>query len=119
MANTETAFLMPVTFAPIRSPYQHGFGFDDLFALCADLSNQFNIHNQRWAFRDGMLKLKQEYCRTVLKDSALADKIDLDAPIPFKFARLQNYLHNLNMATYDSSTDALALETGENEEWCE
>jgi len=92
-------------------------GFDDLFALCADLSNQFNIHNQRWAFRDGMLKLKQEYCRTVLKDSALADKIDLDAPIPFKFDRLQNYLHNLNIATYDSSTDALALETGETEEW--
>ena len=92
-------------------------GFDDLFALCADLSNQFNIHNQRWAFRDGMLKLKQEYCRTMLKDSALADKIDLDAPIPFKFDRLQNYLHNLNMATYDSSTDALALETGETEEW--
>jgi energy-coupling factor transporter ATP-binding protein EcfA2 len=92
-------------------------GFDDLFALCADLSNQFNIHNQRWAFRDGMLKLKQDYCRTVLKDSALADKIDLDAPIPFKFDRLQNYLHNLNMATYDSSTDALTLETGETEEW--
>jgi len=92
-------------------------GFDDLFALCADLSNQFNIHNQRWAFRDGMLKLKQEYCRTVLKDSALADKIDLDAPIPFKFDHLQNYLHNLNMATYDSSTDALALATGETEEW--
>jgi energy-coupling factor transporter ATP-binding protein EcfA2 len=92
-------------------------GFDDLFALCADLSNQFNIHNQRWAFRDGMLKLKQEYCRTVLKDSALADKIDLDAPIPFKFDRLQNYLHNLNMATYDSSTDALALEAGETEDW--
>jgi len=92
-------------------------GFDDLFALCADLSNQFNIHNQRWAFRDGMLKLKQEYCRTVLKDPTLADKIDLDAPIPFKFDHLQNYLHNLNMATYDSSTDALALETGESEEW--
>jgi hypothetical protein len=53
----------------------------------------------------------------VLKDSALADKIDLDAPIPFKFDHLQNYLHNLNMATYDSSTDALALETGETEEW--
>ena len=92
-------------------------GFDDLFALCADLSNQFNIHNQRWAFRDGMLKLKQDYCRTVLKDPALADKIDLDAPIPFKFDHLQNYLHNLNMATYDSSTDSLALETGETEEW--
>jgi len=92
-------------------------GFDDLFALCADLSNQFNIHNQRWAFRDGMLKLKQEYCRTVIKDPALADKIDLDAPIPFKFDHLQNYLHNLNMATYDSSTDALALETGQTEEW--
>lgn len=92
-------------------------GFDDLFALCADLSNQFNIHNQRWAFRDGMLKLKQQYCRAVLKDSALADKIDLDAPIPFEFDHLQNYLHNLNMATYDSSTDTLALETGETEEW--
>lgn len=92
-------------------------GFDDLFALCADLSNQFNIHNQRWAFRDGMLKLKQEYCRTVLKDSALADKIDLDAPIPFKFDHLQNYLHNLNSETRDSDTDAIALEATETEEW--
>jgi hypothetical protein len=64
-----------------------------------------------------MLKLKQEYCRTVLKDSALAGKIDLDAPIPFKFDHLQNYLHNLNTATYDSSTDALALEIGETEDW--
>jgi energy-coupling factor transporter ATP-binding protein EcfA2 len=92
-------------------------GFDDLFALCADLSNQFNIHNQRWAFRDGMLKLKQEYCGTVLKDSALADKIDLDAPIPFKFDHLQNYLHNLNSETRDSDTDAIALEATETEEW--
>ncbi|MCX6786875.1 MAG: ATP-binding protein [Candidatus Kaiserbacteria bacterium] len=92
-------------------------GFDDLFALCADLSNQFNIHNQRWAFRDGMLKLKQEYCRTVLEDSALADKIDLDAPIPFKFDHLQNYLHNLNSETRDSDTDAIALEATETEEW--
>lgn len=92
-------------------------GFDDLFALCADLSNQFNIHNQRWAFRDGMLKLKQEYCRAVLEDSALADKIDLDAPIPFKFDHLQNYLHNLNSETRDSDTDALAIEAGETEEW--
>jgi hypothetical protein len=92
-------------------------GFDDLFALCADLSNQFNIHNQRWAFRDGMLKLKQDYCRTVLKDAGLADKIDLDAPIPFMFGHLQNYLHNLNSETRDSDTDALALEANETEEW--
>jgi hypothetical protein len=92
-------------------------GFDDLFALCADLSNQFNIHNQRWAFRDGVLRLKQEYCRSVLKDSGLADKIDLDAPIPFNFEHLQNYLHNLNSVTRDSDSDALALEPGETEDW--
>ena len=92
-------------------------GFDDLFSLCADLSNQFNIHNQRWAFRDGILKLKQEYCRSVLKDDQLANKIDLDAPIPFLFDGLQNYLHNLNSATYSSDTDKLALEAGEKEDW--
>lgn len=92
-------------------------GFDDLFALCADLSNQFNIHNQRWAFRDGVLKLKQQYCRDVLEDKDLADKIDLDAPIPFRFDYLQNYLHNLNMATYESDSDDLALKEGEIEEW--
>ncbi len=91
--------------------------FDDLFALCADLSNQFNIHNQRWAFRDGVMKLKQEYCRKVFEDSTLADKIDLDAPIPFMFSHLQNYLHNLNTATYTYGTDALALEEGEREDW--
>ena len=92
-------------------------GFDDLFSLCADLSNQFNIHNQRWAFRDGVLKLKQEYCRNVLKDKKLADKIDLDAPIPFLFSHLQNYLHNLNSVTYESGTNDLALEEGEAEDW--
>jgi hypothetical protein len=52
-----------------------------------------------------------------LKDLALAAKIDLDAPIPFRFEQLQNYLHNLNMATYDSNSDALALDSGETEEW--
>lgn len=92
-------------------------GFDDLFSLCADLSNQFNIHNQRWAFKDGILKLKQDYCRDVLADPALGDKIDLDAPIPFRFDHLQNYLHNLNGATYDSNTDAIALQSGETEQW--
>jgi hypothetical protein len=92
-------------------------GFDDLFALCADLSNQFNIHNQRWAFRDGLLKLKQDYCRKTLNDSALADKIDLDAPVPFEFGQLQNYLHNLNGETRDSNTDETTLEIGESLEW--
>lgn len=92
-------------------------GFEDLFALCADLSNQFNIHNQRWAFRDGVLKLKQEYCRSVLKDEKLAGEVDLDAPIPFLFEQLQNYLHNLNSATYKYGTKQVALEEGETEEW--
>jgi hypothetical protein len=92
-------------------------GFDDLFALCADLSNQFNIHNQRWAFRDAVLKLKQEYCRSVLKDEKLANEVDLDAPIPFLFEKLQNYLHNLNTATYKYGTKDVALEEGESEEW--
>jgi hypothetical protein len=92
-------------------------GFDDLFSLCADLSNQFNIHNQRWAFRDGVLKLKQDYCRSVLKDAKLASEIDLDAPLPFLFDHLQNYLHNLNTATYDSGSNNLALEVGESEDW--
>ena len=92
-------------------------GFDDLFSLCADLSNQFNIHNQRWAFRDGVLKLKQEYCRSVFKDEKLANEVDLDAPIPFLFKRLQNYLHNLNSATYASGSDDLALKDGESEDW--
>jgi len=90
--------------------------FSDLFLLCADLDNQFNIHNQSWAFRDAILKLKQAYCRDVLNDTGLADKIDLDAPIPFKFESLQNYLHNLNNATQDDS-DKWALEAGETEDW--
>ena len=59
--------------------------FENLFDLCADLSNQFNIHNQRWAFRDAIFKLKQRYCEEVLKDSKLANNIDLDSPIPFNF----------------------------------
>ena len=92
-------------------------GFDDLFTLCADLSNQFNIHNQRWAFRDAVLRLKQQYCRDVLEDDDLAEKIDLDAPIPFRFGHLQNYLHNLNLATYESGSDALALEADETVDW--
>lgn len=91
--------------------------FDDLFVLCADLSNQFNIHNQRWAFRDGVLRLKQTYCRETLKNPTLADKIDLDAPVPFRFDHLQNYLHNLNSETRDYDSDSLALESGEQEEW--
>jgi len=92
-------------------------GFDDLFSLCADLSNQFNIHNQRWAFRNGVLKLKQEYCRSVLKDAKLASEVDLDAPVPFLFQHVQNYLHNLNTATYVSGSNDLALEEKESEEW--
>ncbi len=91
-------------------------GFDDLFALCADLGNQFNIHNQSWAFREGILKLKQAYCKDMLQDDALADKVDLDAPVPFDITRLQNYLHNQNAATQDKS-DNWALEAGETEDW--
>lgn len=91
--------------------------FEDLFQLCADLSNQFNVHNQRWAFRNGIFKLKQEFCRDTLKDNDLANNIDLDAPIPFDFSHLQNYIHNLNNETVDSSADTIALEDGETEEW--
>jgi len=91
-------------------------GFDDLFQLCADLGNQFNIHNQSWAFREGILKLKQAYCKDVLTDTILAEKVDLDAPVPFDIARLQNYLHNQNAATQDKS-DKWALEAGETEDW--
>jgi len=70
--------------------------FEDLFSLCADLSNQFNIHNQRLAFRDGIFSLKQNHCRNVIKDEELANNLDLDAPIPFNINHLLNYLHNLN-----------------------
>jgi hypothetical protein len=91
--------------------------FDDLFHLCADLSNQFNIHNQRWAFRDAIFQLKQRFCIDVLKDAKLAQNIDLDAPLPYDFVHLQNFIHNLNNATVNSTTDAPALESGETEEW--
>lgn len=77
--------------------------FENLFDLCADLSNQFNIHNQRWAFRDAIFKLKQRYCEEVLKDSNLAKNIDLDSPIPFNFQHLLNSLKNLNSETVDSN----------------
>lgn len=90
--------------------------FDELFQLCADLGNQFNIHNQSWAFREGILQLKQAYCKDVLKDPALAQKLDLDAPVPFEIGHLQNYLHNQNNATQDKS-DNLALEAGESTDW--
>jgi hypothetical protein len=53
----------------------------------------------------------------VLKDDKLASEVDLDAPLPFLFERLQNYLHNLNTATYASGGDDLALEDGESEDW--
>ena len=87
--------------------------FEDLFSLCADLSNQFNIHNQRWAFRDGILKLKQFHCRNIIKDSKLADNIDLDSPIPFNFKHFFYYLHNLNAATEDKETGRPAYEDGQ------
>lgn len=82
--------------------------FENLFDLCADLSNQFNIHNQRWAFRDGIFKLKQRYCEKILKDSELANKIDLDSPIPFNFQHLINYIHNLNNKTINKKTETSA-----------
>ena len=77
--------------------------FENLFDLCADLSNQFNIHNQRWAFRDAIFKLKQRYCEEVLEDSNLAKNIDLDSPIPFNFQHLLNSLKNLNSETVDNN----------------
>ncbi|ODS32642.1 MAG: AAA-like domain protein [Candidatus Scalindua rubra] len=82
--------------------------FDNLFDLCADLSNQFNIHNQRWAFREGIFKLKQRYCENVLSDQKLANNIDLDSPIPFNFRHLVNYLKNINNETKNKDTDAAA-----------
>ncbi len=75
------------------------YSFEDLFSLCADLSNQFNIHNQRWAFREGIFKLKHRHCVEFFKDEELANNFDLDAPIPFDFNHLYNYLHHLNTAT--------------------
>lgn len=90
--------------------------FEDIFQLCADLSNQFNIHNQRWAFRDGIFQLKQKFCMEILKDTELAKNIDLDAPIPFKFEHLQNYLYNLNAETVTYETDEPALDDGGNKD---
>lgn len=83
--------------------------FEDLFDLCADLSNQFNIHNQRLVFRDGIFKLKQRYCREIMKDGKLAENIDLDAPIPFNFDHFINYLHNINDETTNKKTDEPAI----------
>ena len=53
----------------------------------------------------------------MLADDKLAENIDLDAPIPFEFQHLQNYLHNLNNSTWMSGTDTPALEDGETEDW--
>lgn len=86
--------------------------FENLFDLCADLSNQFNIHNQRWAFRDGIFQLKQRYCRDILKDDDLAKNIDLDSPIPFDFQHLVNYLKNLNNETRKAEDDKPAYVDG-------
>ncbi|MBU2540921.1 MAG: ATP-binding protein [Candidatus Omnitrophica bacterium] len=85
--------------------------FENLFDLCADLSNQFNIHNQRWAFRDGIFQLKQRYCKDILKDESLSKNIDLDSPIPFDFEHLVNYLKNLNNETRKSDDDKPAYAT--------
>ncbi|OGX08704.1 MAG: hypothetical protein A2Y06_02580, partial [Omnitrophica WOR_2 bacterium GWA2_37_7] len=85
--------------------------FENLFDLCADLSNQFNIHNQRWAFRDGIFQLKQRYCKDILKDESLSKNIDLDSPIPFDFEHLVNYLKNLNNETRKSDDDTPAYTT--------
>jgi uncharacterized protein len=86
--------------------------FDALFQLCADLDNRFNVHNQRWAFREGMFGLKQAFCKDVLKQPALADNIDLDAPIPFEMTKLATYLLNRNnLRVWKNSTKpALAEE---------
>ena len=73
--------------------------FENLFALCADLSNQFNVHNQRWAFREGMFRLKQSFCKKERKDKSLGETIDLDSPIPFSIVELGNWLTNQNRAT--------------------
>lgn len=87
--------------------------FDSLFDLCADLSNQFNIHNQRWAFRDGIFKLKQCYCKDILKDEKLSNNIDLDSPIPFNFQHIVNYLKNLNSETVDTNDKPAYVAEGE------
>lgn len=91
--------------------------FEDLFDLCADLSNQFNIHNQRLVFRDGIFKLKQRYCREIMKDGKLAENIDLDAPIPFNFDHFINYLHNINNETVDKETDKPAIKGNQKDQF--
>jgi DNA helicase HerA-like ATPase len=85
------------------------YSFEDLFDLCADLSNQFNIHNQRLVFRDGIFRVKQRYCREIIKDDKLAENIDLDAPIPFNFDHVINYLHNINNETVKKDSDEPAI----------
>jgi hypothetical protein len=81
--------------------------FESLFDLCVDLSNQYNIHNQRWAFREGIFRLKQKFCREVLKDEGLANNLDLDAPIPFSVDHLGCWLTNQNRATTDYDNDRI------------
>lgn len=75
--------------------------FESMFDLCADLSNQYNIHNQRWAFREGIFRLKQKFCREKLEDEDLTNNLDLDAPIPFSVDHLGCWLANQNRATTD------------------
>jgi hypothetical protein len=98
---------MFVRINPVATAWLHSF--DSLFDLCADLSNQFNIHNQRWAFRDGIFQLKQKYCTNILKDESLSKNIDLDSPIPFDFQHLVNYLKNLNNETRKADDDKLLM----------
>lgn len=86
--------------------------FEDLFELCADLSGQFNIHNQRLCFREGIFQLKQRYCKDILKDDDLSQKLDLDAPIPFDFEKFLNYMHNLNNQTLKKGTNESAIKDG-------
>jgi len=89
--------------------------FEDLFELCADLSNQFNVHNQRWAFREGIFRLKQLFCKDVIKNNTLAENLDLDAPIPFDIKELGNWLDNNNRATKKSDEEIITY-IGENNE---
>jgi hypothetical protein len=93
------------------------YSFEDLFDLCADLSNQFNIHNQRLVFRDGIFKLKQRYCKEIMKDDNLAENIDLDAPIPFNMEHFVNYLNNINNETVKKDTDEPAIKGDKKEKF--
>lgn len=81
--------------------------FENLFALCADLSNQYNIHNQRWAFREGMFRLKEAFCTEVLEDEDLGSNLDLDAPIPFSVEKLGRWFTNQNRATAQYSNEKI------------